>query len=76
MEITFNAPKEVVIVAQQSKTVDQITIFSIQDFPSRKLVQANTREIGVVVLWEGEAYDTIGQWTDADVINRINELYA
>ena len=75
MEITFNAPKDIVVVPQQTKAVDQITIFSIQDFPSRKLVQANTREIGVIVLWEGDAYDTIGQWTDTDVINRINELY-
>ena len=75
MEIVFNAPKEVVIVPKQSKTIEKITILSIQDFPARKLVQASTGEIGNIILWKDAAYDAIGQWTDVDVINRINELY-
>lgn len=75
MEITFDPPKDLVVVKQQVKNIDKITIASMYDFPERKIVQANTREIGVIVLWEGAEYDAIGQWTDTDVINRINELY-
>jgi len=76
MEITFNSPKDLIVVPQQNKTIEQITISSIQDFPKRKLVQAITKEIGIIVLWEGTSYDTIGQWTDTDVENRIKEIYA
>jgi len=76
MEITFASPKEIVVIPQQKQIVDKITIFSIHDYPEKKLVQANSREIGVILLWQGESYDAIGQWTDTDVINRINELYA
>ncbi len=28
-----------------------------------------------VLLWEGTEYDAIGQWTDVDVINRLNEIF-
>jgi hypothetical protein len=27
-----------------------------------------------IVLWEGDAYDTIGQWTDVDVQNKIKNF--
>ena len=29
-----------------------------------------------VVLWEGAAYDAVGQWTDANVEARLTELYS
>jgi hypothetical protein len=28
-----------------------------------------------VILWSGDEYDNIGQWTDVDVQVRIKELY-
>lgn len=28
-----------------------------------------------LTLWEGDTYDTIGQWTDTDVDNRITEIF-
>jgi hypothetical protein len=40
-----------------------------------KKVIAHTSEFGSVVLWEGDAYDAIGQWTDLDVTARIKEIY-
>jgi len=76
MEIVFNEPNEIVLIPQQKITVSKITILQIADLPNRKIVRAHTRELGVVILWEGTNYDTIGQWTDTDVINRLNELYA
>jgi hypothetical protein len=75
MEITFNTPKEITIRERQSSVVDKIEILQLVDMPTNKIVVAITREVGRITLWEGDAYDTIGQWTDQDVINRINELY-
>ena len=76
MEITFNPPKEIVTVPQLTKTVSSLTITRLVDFPQMKKVYAETIEIGRITLWEEEAYDAIGQWTDTDVMNRLNELYA
>lgn len=76
MEITFNAPKDIVVVSELKRTIDKITIMQLVDNPQSKLVQAQTLELGIITLWSGEEYDTIGQWTDDDVINKINELYS
>jgi hypothetical protein len=41
-----------------------------------KLVRCFVEELEQpITLWEGSAYDAIGQWTDTDVTNRLNELY-
>ena len=76
MEITFDSPKDITVVSEVKKTIDKITITELKDRPQAKIVIAATREAGVIVLWQGEAYDAIGQWTDTDVINRITELYS
>ena len=75
MEITFDPPKNIVRVPEMRATISAITIMEMTDSPERKSVYAMTRELGRIILWEGAAYDAIGQWTDADVENRINELY-
>jgi hypothetical protein len=75
MEITFTAPKDIVVVSEMKRTIDKIVITDVIDSPQRKTVVAMTMELGSIMLWEGTAYDAIGQWTDADVINRINEIY-
>jgi hypothetical protein len=74
MKITFETPKEVVVVRELKQSINEVTIQEITDNPERKIVKAFTRELGQLVLWEGDAYDTIGQWTDSDVIARINVL--
>jgi hypothetical protein len=57
-------------------TVSKIEITSIEDSSVDKKVTARINGApGTIVLWEGEAYDKIGQWTDADVANRIKEIY-
>jgi len=76
MEITITKPKEVVVVAEQKKTISTITIQRMVDLPNQKKVMAFTQELGQIVLWEGTAYDAIGQWTDANVTARIQELYS
>jgi len=56
--------------------VTEIQIEHFIDSPSDKKVIAIVSSIGEVVLWEGEAYDAIGDWTTQDVEDRIKEIYA
>jgi len=74
MKITFETPKEIVIVKELKRTFEEVTIEEVTDNAERKVVRAFTRELGQLVLWEGEAYDAIGQWTDTDVQARVLEL--
>jgi hypothetical protein len=56
--------------------ISKIEILSIEDSAVEKKVTAKTKGLtGQIVLWEGAAYDAIGQWTDTDVANRIKEIY-
>ena len=64
-------------IPARSIQADKIEILSITDSSVDKKVTAEIKGIlGTVVLWEGAAYDAIGQWTDTEVINRIKELYS
>ena len=74
MKITFETPKDVVLVKELKQSVNEITINEITDNPSRKEVRVFTKEMGVIVLWTGNDYDAIGQWTDTDVELRIKEI--
>ena len=76
MEITIKPAKEVVIVSERKKTINKITILEITDNPVSKLIIARTKENGMLTLWKDAEYDTIGQWTDADVEERIKEIYS
>lgn len=76
MEVNLNGNKEIVLVQEQKLTVDKLTIQRMVDLPAQKKVVAFVNELHKpIVLWEGEAYDNAGQWTDADVSARILELY-
>jgi hypothetical protein len=74
MKITLDTEKEIVVVKEIKKTITEITVNQVTDLPEVKRVEAITNELGLVVLWEGEAYDAIGQWTDTDVINKLKSL--
>jgi len=76
MIIQFDTEKEIVAVPESRITLTGINIIQLVDNPNTKQVRAFTEEVGILTLWEGDAYDTIGQWTDADVAARINELYS
>ena len=75
MKIQFETPKEITIVKEKKQTLDGITIREIMDNPEMKTVVVFTNEVGVITLWKGAEYDTIGQWTDADVANKIKLLF-
>lgn len=76
MKIEFITPKEVVTTKEVKSMFESITVRSIIDRPANKLVTVNILEGDSITLWEGADYDAIGQWTDADVLNRLNELYS
>lgn len=76
MPISLNNPLTVIIQPEKTKTVSSLTISRVVDIPSQKIVRCFIEELEQpVVLWEGDAYDSIGQWTDSDVNTRLNELY-
>ena len=75
MEIVINNPREFVIMPEKRATVDKITVLNVTDHGPSKIVTAFTREFGNIILWQDVTYDAIGQWTDQDVVDRLNELY-
>ena len=74
--IDLGGPKVIKSTPASEIKLSSITIISILDNSKAKKVVANLKGYpGKVTLWEGEAYDAIGQWTDADVANRLKEIY-
>lgn len=64
------------IPAYQLK-ISKVEIRYVQDDMANKRVTVITKGVtGTFVLWEGAAYDAIGQWTDQDVEDRIIELFS
>lgn len=75
MKITFETPKEIVIVKEIKRTISEIIIEEVVDNSETKTVTTYVLGLGQIILWSGDEYDAIGEWTDADVVNRVNELY-
>jgi hypothetical protein len=74
--LTINLPSEIVVkhIPAYTLKASKIEVSSVTDDSVTKKVIAITN-LGKIVLWEGDAYDAIGQWTDADVHNKLVELY-
>jgi len=68
--------KTLIISPEKITTINSIQVTNVLDDPINKKVLASTKEVGNLILWEGAAYDAIGQWTDTDVQNRILEIYS
>jgi hypothetical protein len=73
--VEFDSPKVVSRIPEQVITTDKIVIREMIDSPVMKTVtiHMDTHPFRMV-LWQGAQYDSIGNWTNEDVINRINEL--
>jgi hypothetical protein len=56
-------------------TGSSVTVTLMLDDPIKRRVIVRTEEFGTVVLWKDDEYDEIGQWTDQDVISRLNEMF-
>lgn len=77
--LTVDLPSKVTVKALGNREVEieKIEIHELVDSPVKKTVWANCRNHPTrILLWEGAAYDAIGQWTETDVINRLKEIYA
>lgn len=77
MEISLPTPKEQVLVQEVKKSITKLTVQRMVDLPAKKEVKVFVKELkDPVVLWTGEAYDEVGQWTDADVEAKLLELFS
>ncbi len=79
IEIILKTAKKIVLVPEVSAMADKIKVNHTID--NGKLVEAQITftngtdsQVQTWTLWDGEDYTNIGQWTDEDVINRLNEL--
>jgi hypothetical protein len=74
--LTIELPSEIVVKHIPAFTIkaSKIEVASIVDDSVAKKITANTN-LGKIILWEGDSYDNINQWTDSDVHTKLIELY-
>lgn len=80
MKITFTTNKTIVLKPQEviparTITLKEINILSMIDNPVSKTLVVNTKELGNIMVYQGQSYIDAGQWTDTDVINKIKSMY-
>lgn len=62
---------------EAATTTKELTVIRMTDSPHLRKVTAVCKEtLEPIVLWSGDEYDNIGQWTDDDVEARLRELYS
>ena len=77
-EIKLEKLKSLILIEQLSIDIDRVSIDSLID--NGESVIANIsffNSSGLtksIVLWDGENYTSIGQWTDTDVNKRLLEV--
>jgi hypothetical protein len=77
MEIILNVPKKVVLQEEKSLNISKLTVTRVVDLPKQKVVRCFCEELEEpIVLWQGAEYDSVGQWTDTDVSDRLTQLYS
>jgi hypothetical protein len=62
------------VINGTTQKTKQILIAKIIDNPGSKTVAVMTTKNRLYVLWAGEAYDNIGNWTNEQVEARVREL--
>lgn len=76
MRIELNNPTDITLEEASVVNIESITIGRMIDLPMEKKVFVFINELNrKVLLWEGDAYDEIGDWTNQDVENRLLELF-
>lgn len=79
-KITLNQQQNVVVITREETTLstDKISVDSVTDDGEKVYAKisffSNIGLTRLLILWEGQDYIDIGQWTDTDVDNRIKEL--
>jgi hypothetical protein len=72
--ITFNPPVVYRSIGGINITTNQITIVKEVDNPVEKTVKVHTDKGIIYTLWSGSTYDSIGQWTDTQVTDRLRQI--
>ena len=72
--ITFNPPLNVVISADKTISVKDLPLVIVDVQKSKKCFAQSAPFYKTVTLWEGEAYDSIGEYTQAQAESRFLEL--
>lgn len=76
LTVTLPAKIKVKALGNREVEIEKIEVYEMIDNPVKKTVWAICRNHPTrILLWEKEAYDAAGQWTDTDVVNRILALY-
>ena len=76
MEIKLSTPKKIIVQEEVSVNEQIIKVLSVTDTYSSvvAVVRLGSLQPNELILWEGQDYINIGQWTDTDVQKRILEL--
>lgn len=75
--------KKIIIQPEIAINIIGFEVVSTTDNPVSKTVVSNINLIAVdsqrydrsgIIVWQGNAYDSIGQWTDSDLRAKISEI--
>jgi hypothetical protein len=75
MKATLSGQKTIITQPAVTKTISEINVMYMIDNPMDKKLTVVTKELGQVVVFEGQSYIDAGQWTDLDVIDRLLVMY-
>jgi len=76
IEIVFDEEKFIKTIPAIHVNTDSMNIIQIVDLPIEKQIIAHTfNQFGPIVLWEGDNYDKMLDWTNEDIIDRVKELF-
>jgi hypothetical protein len=79
-EIQLNGTQNVTVVTREEVIIetDKVNIISITDDGKKVYCKVSFFHTSGLkrdlILWEGQDYNNIGNWTDDDVENRVKEL--
>ena len=74
IEVTFDNPVVTKVLGAHEIKRTTITIKRFVDNPSRKIIGLFTDDNKFYELWSGAAYDSIGDWTSQQAIDKLKEL--
>ena len=77
MELKLSSPKAIEIITQESQiiTTDTVVLSHIMDNGISAVAMIVIEGLSkTIVLWQGDEYKAIGDWTQSDANNRIIEL--
>jgi len=75
MKATLSGQKTIITQPAVTKTISEINIMYMIDNPTEKKLTVVTKELGQIIVFEGQSYIDAGQWTDLDVIDRLLVMY-